>query len=189
VDPAQVSQPRKRSRDLVSPTTEILEDETARRVAVDPRLRLEEGEEIIEVDEETRAAVRMSFFGAATPETGSDVGSGLKELSPNVMLCWKGFGLSGSRKKRRPSYWDGDLEEVVRSPAARHVVSSPIKKDDVRSFQADVEFHEDYADNENHIQATDSELEDVSRLAEGPTILQEAIGMEIQDMCDDNQYH
>jgi hypothetical protein len=60
----------------VSPTTEILEDETARRAAVDPRLRLEEGEEIIEVDEETRAAVRMSFFGAATPETGSDVGAG-----------------------------------------------------------------------------------------------------------------
>jgi hypothetical protein len=105
------------------------------------------------------------------------------------MLCRKGIGRSGSRKKRRPSYWDGDLEEVVRSPAARHVVSSPIKKDDVRSLQADVEFHEDYADNENHIQATDSELEDVSRLAEGPTILQEAIGMENQDMCDDNQYH
>ncbi|OCT51645.1 hypothetical protein CLCR_08157 [Cladophialophora carrionii] len=186
VDPAQVPQPRKRARDLVSPTTEILEDETAQRELVDPRLRLEEGEEMIEVDEETRAAVRMSLFGAATPETGSETGSGLKELSPNVMLYRKGTGPSGSRKKRRPSYWDGDLEEVVRSPAARHVVSSPIKKDDVRSLQADVEFHDDDADKDNHMQAADSEHENVGRLAEGPMALQDAIGVESQGICGNN---
>ncbi|EXJ58655.1 hypothetical protein A1O7_06083 [Cladophialophora yegresii CBS 114405] len=185
-DPAQVSQPRKRSRDLVSPTTMIHEDKTARRVPVDPRLRLEEGEEMIEVDEQTRAAVRMSLFGAATPETGSEAGSGLQELSPNVMLYRKGTGPCGSRKKRRPSYWDGDLEEVVRSPAARHVVSSPIKKDDVRSLQADVEFHEDDADKENHMQAADSERGNVARLAEGPMPLRDAVGMENQDICGDN---
>jgi hypothetical protein len=135
---------KKRTRDLVSPSADILEDETAEDPSeVQSKLRLKEGEDMMQVDEETRAAVRMSVFGMVTPETASDATTGLKDMSPNVMLYRKGTRPSGSRKKRRPSYWDGDLEEVVRSPAARRVVSSPIKKDDVRSLQADVEFERD----------------------------------------------
>jgi hypothetical protein len=182
VDSFQQPLPRKRTRDLVSPTVDILEDETADKVGVDPRLRLEEGEDVIEVDEETSAAVRMSLFGTATPETLSEAGGGgMQELSPNVMLYRKGTRPSGSRKKRRPSYWDGDLEEVVRSPAARHVVSSPVKKDDVRSLQAHVEFEEEYGYKENQLKAVNDDLDNVSRVAEGPTVLQEDVKMEHQD--------
>jgi len=96
----------------------------------------------MEIDEQTRAAVRMSLYGAAALESTSDVGQSLKELSPNVMM-WRKGRPPGSRKQRRPSYWDTDLEEVVRSPAARHVVSSPIKKDDVRSHKGEVEYGEE----------------------------------------------
>lgn len=148
----------------------------------DPHLKLEEGEEVIEIDEETRAAVRMSLFGPATPDMCSEVEGGLKEISPNVMLYRKGTGPSGSRKKRRPSYWDGDLEEVVRSPAARHVVSSPIKKDDVRSLQADVEFQEDYRHQGNRRPMPEDELEGISRIAEGPTVMHEDVCMDRQDL-------
>jgi hypothetical protein len=116
-----------------------MEDDLDKGVPIDPRLKLEEGEEVIEVDEETRAAVRMSLYGGAAPESASDIGREMKELSPNVMPWRKGTRLPGSRKKRRPSYWDGDLEPIVRSPAARRVLSSPIKKDDVRSQQAEIE--------------------------------------------------
>ncbi len=75
----------------------------------------------------------------------------------------------GSRKKRRPSYWDGDLQEVIRSPAARYVVSSPIRKDEVRSQQAEVEFHEDPLHEDMHM--TDDELDGISRIAEGGTTI------------------
>ncbi len=189
LDSAQLSQHRKRSRDLVSPTAGILEDAAAEEMAIDPRLRLEEGEEVIVVDESTRAAVRMSLFGTVTPDNGSDAGSELKELSPNVKLYRKGTGPSGSRKKRRPSYWDGDLDEVVHSPAARRVVSSPIKKDDVRSLQADVEFHQDDADKENRMQAIDDGLEDISTIAEGPTVLHEDLRMEDEELGVISQYY
>ncbi|KAJ9607920.1 hypothetical protein H2200_007999 [Cladophialophora chaetospira] len=188
LDSAQLAKHRKRSRDLVSPTSDILEDETAGKVTIDPRLRLEDGEEVIEVDEETRAAVRMSMFGTATPDNGSEAGSGLNELSPNVMLFRKGTGPSGSRKQRRPSYWDGDLEEVVRSPAARHFVFSPIKKDDVRSLQAEVEFHDNDADKENQMQAIEDALQDASRFVEGPTVLQDDVAMEDHEAMAVSQY-
>ena len=150
------------------------------QVPLDPKLRLEEGEEVIEVDEDTRAAVRMSLFGAATPETASE-GGGLQELSPNVFLYRKGTGPSGSRKKRRPSYWDGDLEEVVRSPAARHVVSSPVRKDDVKSLQADVEFDTDFTDKENEAPEFENKKDEVFKIAERPTVLEEDIHMVHQD--------
>lgn len=120
---------------------EVMEDARAQEQSIDPNLKLEAGEDIIEVDEETRAAVRMSIYGAGAPELTSDIG--LRELSPNVTQWRKGNRPSSSRKKRRPSYWDIDLEEVVRSPAARHVVSSPIKKDDIRSHKGEVEYEEE----------------------------------------------
>ena len=87
---------------------------------------------VMEVDEDIREAVRLSII--ATPDrlakkrqsksTTGDAGAGLRELSPNVDLFRKG---SGPRRKRRTSYWDGDLEEVSRSPAKRGSMSSPLK--------------------------------------------------------------
>jgi hypothetical protein len=149
MDTARSPQPRKRSRELVSPASDIAEEVVVKSKPLDPRLKLEEGEEMIEVDEETRAAVRMSMFGPATPIANSEASGSLKDISPNVELYRKGTGPNGSRKKkRRPSYWDGDLAEVTRSPAARHVVPSPVKKEDVRSLQADIEF-QDESDKEN----------------------------------------
>ncbi|KIW31754.1 uncharacterized protein PV07_03351 [Cladophialophora immunda] len=182
VDSAQRSQPKKRSREAETLTNEIHEDEqVATDYSIDPKLKLEEGEEVIEVDEETQAAVRMSLFGAPAPRPSCDTARGIKELSPNVRVWRKGAGPSVSRKKRRPSYWDADLEEVMRSPAARHVVSSPIKKDDVRSERAEVEFHDNGADKENQMLLTE-ELEDVSRAVEVPTVLQEDVSMENQEL-------
>ncbi|EXJ71651.1 uncharacterized protein A1O5_05459 [Cladophialophora psammophila CBS 110553] len=178
VESAQSSQVKKRSREAETPTNDSLEDDQMAKESIDPKLKLEEGEEVIEVDEETRAAVRMSIFGTSAARASCDTGRGVKELSPNVMVWRKGSGPSVSRKKRRPSYWDGDLEEVMRSPAARHVVSSPIKKDDVRSQRAEVVFHEDDTDKENQALLTKEELEDVSRVAEGPTVLEEDVSME-----------
>ncbi|EXJ82017.1 hypothetical protein A1O1_08085 [Capronia coronata CBS 617.96] len=160
---------RKRSREVESPTIEILEDEP-----LDPKLRLEEGDEVIEVDDETRAAVRMSLYGAPAPITPSEAGRGFKELSPNVVAWRKGTRPPGSRKKRRPSYWDGDLEEVVRSPAARHVVSSPVKKDDVKSQQAEVEFHEDSPTKEMII---DDEPDAFPRMADEGAVLRDNVQM------------
>ncbi|OAP60938.1 hypothetical protein AYL99_05940 [Fonsecaea erecta] len=178
VESGQRLQLKKRSRETETPTTEILEDEEMATESFDPKLKLEEGEEVIEVDEETQAAVRMSLFGAPAPRASRDAGRGIKDLSPNVKVWRKGVEPSVSRKKRRPSYWDGDLEEVMRSPAARHVVSSPIKRDHVRSERAEVEFQDDDADKENQMLLTEEELEDVSRVVEGPTILQEDVSME-----------
>lgn len=167
-------QTRKRTRDAEARRIEIFEDEVIREedeIEIDPKMKLEEGEEVIEVDEETRAAVRMSLYGTPSAD------SGMKELSPNVMEWRKGERPSGSRKKRRPSYWDGDLEEIVRSPAARHVLSSPVKKDvDLRSQQAEVEYNEEGF--EEHHQQSEDELEGISRIAEGPTVLLEDVQME-----------
>ncbi|KIX92209.1 uncharacterized protein Z520_12090 [Fonsecaea multimorphosa CBS 102226] len=189
VESALRSQPKKRSRETETPRREILEPEEAATESIDPKLKLEEGEEVIEVDEETRAAVRMSLFGTPAPSASSDTGRGMKELSPNVMIWRKGAGPPVSRKKRRPSYWDADLEEVMRSPAARHVVSSPIKKDDVRSERAEVESQDDGANKENQMLLTQDDLEDVSRVAEGPTNLEEDVSMENEDLSDAIPYY
>ena len=153
-------QPRKRTRDSANQPIEILEDnEDEGEEKMDPKSQLEEGDEVIQVDEETRAAVRMSLFGT------SSAGSSMKELSANVMTFRRGAPDAGSRKKRRPSYWDGDLKEIMRSPAARHVVSSPTRKDDVRSQQAEVEFDDGRG------------VDEASLFAEGPTAMQEDIQM------------
>lgn len=77
------------------------------------------------IDDDTRAAVRMSIFGSSTPEPLHDEREGIRELSPNVSTWRKGMrGGPHSRKKRRPSYWDGDLKEVKNSPAGRGGISS-----------------------------------------------------------------
>lgn len=167
-------QTRKRARDVDSRRMEIFEDDAIREedeIDIDPKLRLEEGEEVIEIDEETRAAVRMSLYGTPSAE------SSMKELSPNVMAWKRGGSTSGSRKKRRPSYWDGDLEEIVRRPTARHVVSSPVKKEvDLRSQQAEVEYDDE--EFEVQRQPSEDELEGISRIAEGPMVLLEDVQME-----------
>ncbi|RMZ83853.1 hypothetical protein DV737_g1411, partial [Chaetothyriales sp. CBS 132003] len=58
----------------------------------------------------------MSSGGGVSRYYGGDneVG-GLKELSPNVTMWRK--GMRQPSKKRRPSYWDGDLKQVSESPA------------------------------------------------------------------------
>lgn len=175
-DSVQISHPRKRSREVETPTNDNLEYEPTKEESIDPKLRLEEGEDVIEIDEETRAAVRMSLYGGAPPISTGDGGRGIKELSPNVVPWRRGARPPRSRKKRRPSYWDGDLEEVVRSPAARRIVSSPIKKDDVQSLQAEVDFQEHPLGGE--MQISDDELEGISRTAEGPTVLPDGIEIE-----------
>ncbi|KIW37962.1 uncharacterized protein PV06_09940 [Exophiala oligosperma] len=148
--PLHPAQFRKRSRELESSMIEATEGVAIESASMDPRLKLEDGEEIIELDEETRAAVRMSLYGRSALDSGSsDVGRGLKDLSPNVMQWRKGNRPPESRRKRRPSYWDGDLEEVVRSPAARHVVSSPIKTDDIRSQKGEIDCLQDPLVEEN----------------------------------------
>ncbi len=156
-----------------------MEDDDGKERSMDPKMRLEEGEEIIEVDEETSAAVRMSLYGSAAPDSAPDMGRGMRELSPNVMAWRKGTRRPGHRKKRRPSYWDGDLEPVVRSPAARRVVSSPIKKDEVRSQQASIEFPDDSLSVE--MQMTDHGLNAMAN-TEDDTILPDYIKMEGQEL-------
>lgn len=159
---------RKRARDAETRQAEIFEDDAIveeDEIEIDPRLKLEEGEEVIEVDEETRAAVRMSLYGSP-----SSAQSSMKELSPNVTAWRRGDRPPGSRKKRRPSYWDGDLADIVRSPGARHVVNSPVIKDvDLRSQQAEVEYEEVTFEDEED--PSDDDLEGISKIAEGPTML------------------
>ncbi len=104
--------------------------------------------EPIRVEERTRAAVRLSLYGPKTPEALQGEREGLKEISPNV-TSWR-KGMRQPKKKRRPSYWDGDLEHVRESPARRqeqvrslqpgaerHVMTSPAKED-VESMRVSV---------------------------------------------------
>jgi hypothetical protein len=82
----------------------------------------------LEVDDEVRAAVRMSLMAMDTPDSLRSRGS-LSELSPNVVVARKD---RRDRKKRRPSYWDGDLKEVRDSPAGRHGHRNPATMTAVR---------------------------------------------------------
>jgi hypothetical protein len=75
----------------------------------------EDDSQVMELDDDTRAAIRMSLFGTETPEM-LHARESLRELSPNVATTRKD---KRQRKKRRPSYWDGDLKEIQNSPAAR----------------------------------------------------------------------
>lgn len=172
MDPMGFPQARKRGREAELCRIDMVREPSIKEdnEDVNQRLKLEEGEEVMEVDEETQAAIRMSLYG--DPVRGASV----KQLSPNVIAWRKGRGRSGSRKKRRPSYWDGDLEEIVPSPAARRIVSSPIRKDDVKSQQAEVEWHD--GSGEHQAQSSRDELEGKSRTVEGPTLMRDDVQME-----------
>ncbi|KPI43691.1 uncharacterized protein AB675_6422 [Cyphellophora attinorum] len=76
----------------------------------------DEQSQTLELDEDTRAAIRMSLLASETPESRG-TRRGLRELSPNVVTA-RGPD-HRLRKKRRPSYWDGDLKEIQESPARR----------------------------------------------------------------------
>lgn len=104
----------------------------------DAQLRVHNSDEVIEIDESTRAAVRMSIFGTSTPEALRGARQGIKELSPNVQVFRKGTQEHvHMRKKRRPSYWDTDLKEIRESPAGRGGVNSPVSAQ--ASMQAEFE--------------------------------------------------
>lgn len=90
---------RRRPKDLEDEDFEVREDDS----------------QVMELDDDTRAAIRMSLFGSETPET-LHAREALRELSPNIVTTRKD---RRQRKKRRPSYWDGDLKEVQNSPAGR----------------------------------------------------------------------
>ncbi|EXJ77475.1 hypothetical protein A1O3_09701 [Capronia epimyces CBS 606.96] len=170
--------PRKRSREVETTAIGVLEDRADTGHPLDPKLKLEEGEDVIAVDDETRAAIRMSLYGASAPDAASELDRSITELSPNVVAWRKGARPSGRRKKRRPSYWDDDLEEVVRSPAARHIVSSPVTKEDVRSQQAEVEFQDEPPVQDMAMAHEHDGIEGISRITEGGTALQDDGQME-----------
>lgn len=101
------------------------------RQVVDPNLRLHGSNEIMEVDEQTDAAVRLSIFGTAdspiTPEVSQQARQGIRKLSPNIQGYRKNNqGCYHLRKKRRPSYWDNELKKIRESPAGRGGVNSPV---------------------------------------------------------------
>ena len=125
------NQKHRRPRELEDEQFDIHEDDTAESTSNVQSNRAGEGGEPIEVDENTRAAVRMSLYGPETPEALQGEREGIKELSPNDTSWRKGMRLP--RRKRRPSYWDGDLKQVRDSPAGRH--------DQVRSLQPGAERH------------------------------------------------
>jgi hypothetical protein len=142
-----VHQKRRRPRDLEDAQFDMQEDETVEDRSFSRTKQLDEAEDPIEVDENTRAAVRMSLYGSQTPEASQGAREGIRELSPNVTPWRK--GMRQPRKKRRPSYWDGDLQHVRAGPgreeqvrsihpgAERQVMTSPAKED-VESMRVSV---------------------------------------------------
>lgn len=115
------SQKRRRPRETEDEPFDIHEDEAEKHGRSKAAAALEDGEEAIEVDEDTRAAVRMSLYGSETVGSLRGERPGMCEISPNV-TSWR-KGMRQPRKKRRPSYWDGDLKQVRNSPAGRQVHS------------------------------------------------------------------
>ena len=99
VDMAPGLHKRRRPKDLEDENFEVREDDS----------------QVMELDDDTQAAIRMSLFGSETPEM-LHARESLRELSPNIVTARKD---RRQRKKRRPSYWDGDLKEVQNSPARR----------------------------------------------------------------------
>lgn len=139
---------RRRPRELEDEHFDIHEDQASQAEVMRQAARLRASQEPIEVDEDTRAAVRMSLYGTMTPEALQGERDGLKEISPNV-TSWR-KGMRQPKKKRRPSYWDGDHKQVRESPsrrqkqvkslqpgAERHVMTSPAKED-VESMRVSV---------------------------------------------------
>ena len=89
---------------------DIAEDDTAASLPGTP----------MEIDEDIRAAVRMSIGGI--PDTPGDESAPhaehVKPLSPNVSPFRKGKGMP-MKRPRTASYWDHDLPEVRRIDQAR----------------------------------------------------------------------
>ncbi|KAJ9660324.1 hypothetical protein H2198_002632 [Neophaeococcomyces mojaviensis] len=116
----------------------IEEDSVHSSRRLSPTLQLKGSDEMMDVDEQTKAAVRLSIFGTNTPEALHKARQGIKELSPNVQVFRRSKqGHFDGRKKRRPSYWDNDLKEVRDSPAGRGGVNSPVSAQ--ASMQAEFE--------------------------------------------------
>jgi hypothetical protein len=110
-------QKRRRPREFEDDAVVIREDE------VPAQSPLGKDDSVMEIDDETRAAVRMSIFGPNLPTplqtpTEERQELELKELSPNVMQTRK-TTRQPTKKRRRPSYWDGDLKQIRESPAGR----------------------------------------------------------------------
>ena len=124
-DMASGLQKRRRPRDLEDEHTDTKEDDIVDSEIAGSLACVEEGSEVMTIDEDTRAAVRLSLCGrdSLVPHGPRE---GMKEISPNV--TYKRKGMRQPRKKRRPSYWDGDLEQVRQSPAAKVM---PVPRQDV----------------------------------------------------------
>lgn len=116
----------------------IVAEDMYRPVSAEPDLRLRARNNAIQMEENTSTAVRMSIFGASTPEALRRARQGIRELSPNVQVYRRGAQENQyHRKKRKPSYWDNDLKEVRESPAGRGGVRSPVSAQE--SLRAEVE--------------------------------------------------
>jgi hypothetical protein len=177
-------QKRRRPRELDDSQFDVPEDETADVTASRPGTRAQDDQPPIEMDENTRAAVRMSLYGAETPETVSTAGTareGMREISPNVTAWRKGMRVQ-PRKKRRPSYWDGDLKQIRESPAGRghvrsiqpgaerHVMTSPAKED-VESVRVSVRGEEQ--EGGGRLKEVESDTSGGSEVAPGVEVMDE----------------
>ena len=125
-DMAPGLQKRRRPRDLEDEHIDIREDDIVDSEIAGSLACVEEGSEVMTIDEDTRAAVRLSLYGRDSPHVPHGPREGMKEISPNV--THKRKGMRQPRKKRRPSYWDGDLEQVRESPAAKVI---PVPRQEV----------------------------------------------------------
>lgn len=116
----------------------IVAEDVYRPSSAEPDMRLRPRNHVMQMDEDTRIAVRSSIFGASTPEALRRARQGIRELSPNFQVYRRGMQENQHhRKKRRPSYWDNDLKEVRESPAGRGGVRSPVSAQE--SLRAEVE--------------------------------------------------
>ena len=129
-DMAPGLQKRRRPQDLEEEHIDILDDNTGSSDIAGSSACLERSSEVISVDENTRAAVRLSLYGRDNPDVRHAPRQGIMDLSSNVVYRRK--GTRQPRKKRRSSYWDGDLKQVRESPAAK-VIALP-RQEIVRSL-------------------------------------------------------
>ena len=157
-------QKRRRPRELEDEHFDIHEDQSGQAKIMRQAARLSASEERIEVDENTRAAVRMSLYGPETPEALQGEREGLRAISPNV-TSWR-KGMRQPKKKRRPSYWDGDLKQVRESPAGR--------QEQVRSLQPGAERQV----------MTSPAKEDVEsmRVSVRDSVMQESLGTDVENL-------
>jgi hypothetical protein len=92
----------------------IAEDETAG--ARSKAASVLDGDEVMKLGEEIRTTMRVNIDEMPDGLEGDEEGP--KKLNPNVTPFRKGLG---PQIKRRSSYWDGDLKEVMNSPARKKV--------------------------------------------------------------------